>query len=141
VLVHAAGQVSELAYGEELCQALRDDELISYRCLSEKLVYYPTGDAAESVPHIAAASTEPYQITSDQFVSTKHRPAPLDLEKPSHQDVRPPGMPSKSWRPACSITPIFPRRQHKRAPSFRDREGFRGAVKAAPHPDFVIPGR
>jgi len=41
VLVHGCRQVSELAYGEQLVEGLRNDELFG-PLLSEKLVYYPT---------------------------------------------------------------------------------------------------
>ena len=41
VLVHGCRQVSELAYGEQLVEGLRNDELFG-QLLSEKLVYYPT---------------------------------------------------------------------------------------------------
>jgi ferredoxin--NADP+ reductase len=41
VLVHGCRQVSELAYGEQLVEGLRNDDLFG-PLLSEKLVYYPT---------------------------------------------------------------------------------------------------
>jgi ferredoxin/flavodoxin---NADP+ reductase len=41
VLVHGCRQVSELAYGEQLVEKLRDDELFG-PLLAEKLTYYPT---------------------------------------------------------------------------------------------------
>jgi ferredoxin--NADP+ reductase len=41
VLVHGCRQVSELAYGEEVVEKLREDELFG-PLLAEKLVYYPT---------------------------------------------------------------------------------------------------
>ena len=41
VLVHGCRQVSELAYGEQLVEKLREDELFG-PLLEEKLVYYPT---------------------------------------------------------------------------------------------------
>jgi ferredoxin/flavodoxin---NADP+ reductase len=41
VLVHGCRQVSELAYGEQVVEKLREDELFG-PLLAEKLVYYPT---------------------------------------------------------------------------------------------------
>ena len=41
VLVHGCRQVSELAYGEQLVENLREDELFG-PLLAEKLTYYPT---------------------------------------------------------------------------------------------------
>jgi ferredoxin/flavodoxin---NADP+ reductase len=41
VVVHGCSQVSELAYGEQLVDGLRNDELFG-PLLSEKLAYYPT---------------------------------------------------------------------------------------------------
>ena len=41
VLVHGCRQVSELAYGEQLVEKLREDELFG-PLLAEKLIYYPT---------------------------------------------------------------------------------------------------
>src|ERR1700747_3588037 len=41
VLVHGCRQVSELAYGEQVMEKLREDELFG-PLLAEKLVYYPT---------------------------------------------------------------------------------------------------
>src|SRR5579863_4941723 len=41
VLVHGCRQVAELAYGEQIVEALRHDELFS-EVIGDKLVYYPT---------------------------------------------------------------------------------------------------
>ena len=41
ILAHGCRQVSELAYGEELVEKLRDDELFG-PLIEDKLIYYPT---------------------------------------------------------------------------------------------------
>jgi len=73
VLVHGCRQVSELAYGEELVEKLREDELLG-PLLAGKLVYYPT------------VTREPFRnrgritdlITSEQLFNDIGQP-PLDI--------------------------------------------------------------
>src|SRR3954464_6521771 len=86
VLVHGCRQVSELAYGEELVERLRDDELFG-PLLSEKLVYYPT------------VTREPFRnrgritdlITSEQLFNDIGQP-PLNIETDRVMMCGSPGM-------------------------------------------------
>jgi ferredoxin/flavodoxin---NADP+ reductase len=73
VLVHGCRQVSELAYGEQLVEKLREDELFG-PLLTDKLSYYPT------------VTREPFRnrgritdlITSEQLFNDIGQP-PLDI--------------------------------------------------------------
>ena len=74
VLVHGCRQVSELAYGEQLVEKLREDELFG-PLLGDKLSYYPT------------VTREPFRnrgritdlITSEQLFNDIGQP-PLDID-------------------------------------------------------------